>query len=278
MNFFQKNKNKIIILSVTLVLIILMGFTSGNREYISNIENITGTFFRPVNSLIYKIASKNFSIFDSLRTNSSLKKENEKLKTQLAEVEKEKEILESVVARKEYLKLEYDLKSKSDYKLQSANIIAKEPSNMFERFVINKGLDDGIKNGDTIVQGTKDEKGTIIEGVVGRVVEVGNTTAKIVSIVDETSKIGFKVNKTQDGGVISGIVDEKLSGYLFDIDSDIKKGDAIYTSGLGGVFEPDLYIGKVSEVIKKDEELTKTVLVEPSIDFKKLNRVFIIIE
>lgn len=278
MSFFKKNKNKIMIISVTISLIILMGFTNGERDNVSRVENLTGTIFRPVNSLLYEIGNKSFSIFDHIRTNSSLRKENEKLKAEVLDLEEKNRKLEAVVANKEYLKLEYDLKSKTQYNLLESNIIGKESTNLFERFIIDKGLNDGVKTGQTIVQGIKDKNGVIVEGVIGRVVEVGNDSAKVISIVDETSKIGFKVNRSQDGGVLSGAVGENLSGYLFDIDAEVKKGDSIYTSGMGGIFQADLYIGEVVEIKKKDDELIKSLTVDPSIDFKKLSRVFIIKE
>ena len=114
------------------------------------------------------------------------------------------------------------------------------------------------------------------EGVVGRVAEVGDNWAKVISIVDENSKISFKVIRTQDGGVISDNVDGKLSGYLFDTKADVMKGDKLFTSGLGGMFVKDLYIGEIKDVVKKDEDLMKNIYIEPSVDFKKLYKVFII--
>ena len=114
------------------------------------------------------------------------------------------------------------------------------------------------------------------EGIVGRVVEVGDNFAKVVSIIDENNKIAFKVIRTQDGGIISGIVDEKLSGYLFDTKADVMKGDKLFTSGLGGIYVKDIYIGEVKDVVKNDDDLMKNVYVDPAVNFKKLYRVFII--
>ncbi|HSH36012.1 rod shape-determining protein MreC, partial [Schnuerera sp.] len=48
------------------------------------------------------------------------------------------------------------------------------------------------------------------------------------------------------------------------------------SSGLGGAYVKDLYIGEITDVIKKDEDLTKHIEVEPAVDFKKLYKVFII--
>lgn len=47
------------------------------------------------------------------------------------------------------------------------------------------------------------------------------------------------------------------------------KGDKLFTSGLGGKYVKDLYIGEIVDVVKRDEDLMKSIYIEPAIDFKK---------
>ena len=109
-------------------------------------------------------------------------------------------------------------------------------------------------------------------------VDVGDNWAKVISVVDELNSTSFKIIRTQDGGIITGNVDSSLEGYLFDYTADIIEGDELYTSGLGGIYLKDIYIGEVIEIIGDEEELTKRLVVKPSINFKKLYNVFVIIE
>lgn len=82
--------------------------------------------------------------------------------------------------------------------------------------------------------------------------------------------------------MISGSMDSKttgyrkVTGYLFDDEADIIKGDKIYTSELGGAFVSDLYIGEVDAVINDDEDMMKKIEVKPAINFKKLYKVYVI--
>ncbi len=70
--------------------------------------------------------------------------------------------------------------------------------------------------------------------------------------------------------MISDSMDNKLTGYLFDTKADVMKGDKLFTSGLGGgEYIKDLYIGEITDVVKKDEDLMKSIYIEPAIDFKK---------
>ena len=126
------------------------------------------------------------------------------------------------------------------------------------------------------MQGVKLDQNTVIEGIVGRVSDVGPNWSKVVTIVDELNKISFKILRTQDGGIISGSVDGKISGYLFDDKADVIKGDKLFTSGLGGGFMKDIYIGEIGDISSGEEELVKTIKINPAIDFKKMYKVFII--
>ena len=120
-----------------------------------------------------------------------------------------------IIGRTDYLKNEAKLLDKTSFNLISAQITGKEPGNWFDRFTIDKGLKDGIKKGSTVVQGIEIEQNTVIEGIVGRVVDVGPNWSKVVTVVDEISSISFKVLRTQDGGIMSGSIDGEISGYLF---------------------------------------------------------------
>lgn len=276
MQFFKKYKNRMIVISVAIILIIIIGFTSTGRVSVTKLENGLGQVFTPIGRFFYGLGDKGANLVSSVKNITSLKAENEKLKKENIDLKEKNRDYEIVVGKKDYLKAEFEMLGEQKYDLISANIIGKEPGNWFNRFSIDKGLNDGVKKGDTIISAVEGNKGPSIEGIVGRVVESGNNYSKVVSLIDENSKVSFKLTRTEEGGMLSGSDDGKLIGYLFDTDADVKKGDELLSSGLGGVYSKDLYIGRVTKVVRKDEELMKTIEVEPAINFKKLHRVFII--
>lgn len=270
-----------IVTAVAIILIIVIGITASKRMGLSKVEKIVGDIFSPVEKVFFNIGKNVSNFINSIKDISTLREENENLKLKIAKLEEKNRIYEDLIGRTEYLKNEKELIENTTYNLIAAQIIGKEPGNWFYRFTIDKGLKDGIKKGDTVIQGVETDEGIIQEGIVGRVAEVGDNSSKIISIIDENSKIAFKVIRTQDGGIISGSVDGRsvdgrLSGYLFDTKADIMKGDKLYSSGLGGIYVKDLYIGEIIDVIKKDEDLTKQIEIESIVDFKKLYKVFII--
>lgn len=278
MYFFEKYKNRMIVAIVTIILIIIMGFTSTERPNITKFEKVVGNVVMPINKLGSTFRKKTSDFFAVIKNLSTILEENEELKVEIAKLKEENRDQENIIGKFDYLKREKELLDSTKYNILSAQVTGKEPGNWYDRFTIDKGLKDGVKKNATVIQGIETENGVIKEGLVGRVTEVGDNHAKVASTIDELNKIAFKITRTQDGGVIYGSVDYTLEGFLFDNEADVIVGDKVYTSGLGGVFTEDIYIGQVAEVVKQEEELVKRIVVEPSVDFKKLYKVFIILD
>lgn len=262
--------------ALVIILTIIIGVTNADRLSLTKFEKIIGNITSPITKVTYSISNRVSNFFAGIANISNLEEENEELKIRVAALEEENRDLQNLVGQYDFLKSEAALLDNTDYNLISAQITSKDPGNWYDIFMIDKGLKDGIEKNDNVIQGIETENGVIEEGIVGRVSDVGDNWARVVSIVDEQNRLSFKVIRTQDGGVLSGAIDEEISGYLFDSEADIIPGDKIYTSGLGGAFYEDLYIGEVDEVREIEEELIKEITVKPAIDFKKLYKVFVI--
>ena len=263
---------------ITIILLVIIGYTSSEREIISKSEKIVGNVLSPVSKVTFNLGRNISDFFGSIFKFVNVKEENDELKKQIIALESSQRELENIIGKSDYLRNEAKILESTNHNFLHAQIISKEPGNWYDRFLIDKGIKDGIVKGATIIQGIEIEKDLFQEGIVGRVVDVGDNWAKVITIIDELNSISFKVIRTQDGGILSGEVDGTISGYLFDNKADIIVGDKLYTSGLGGTFIKDIYIGEVTEVFSDEEELTKKVVISPAIDFKKLYKVFVIIE
>lgn len=290
MSFFRRNKERMVVTLVAIILVIIIGLTSKERKSLTKIEIITGNILTPINNVI-NIGSKNiYDFFAELKDIGNLKEKNHQLTEKVAILEEENRKQANIIGKTDFLKNEAKLLENTNFTLISARVVGKEPGNWFDRFTIDKGTNDGIKKGDTVIQGIEIDGNMIKEGIIGRVVDVGDNWAKIVTVIDKLSKISFSVIRTQDGGIISGNAkgevsgdsyDDKgdlIKGYLYDNKADLIKGDKLITSGLGGSYVENIYIGEVEAVISDDEDLMKRILVKPAIDFKKLYKVYIISE
>jgi rod shape-determining protein MreC len=150
----------------------------------------------------------------------------------------------------------------------AASVSAKDPGNWFNTFTIDKGNNHGIKKEDTVLNGS---------GLIGKVYETGDNWAKVITIIDNKSSVSFEILRNNEYiGVIRGSVQADLSGYLIDPQAEVLVGDKLITSGLS-TYPKGILIGEVKEVVKKNDELLKTIIVEPVVNFKKIDKVLVIV-
>jgi rod shape-determining protein MreC len=135
-------------------------------------------------------------------------------------------------------------------------------------FTINVGSDEGVEVGDIVVCG---------EGLVGRVSAVGGNWSKVTSIIDESSKVSFKLSgNLQVIGIVEASSDGVLTGFMLDSEAKLNEGDGIITSGMG-VYPAGIEIGKITKVrYDSDEQLLK-VDIKPSVEFESLQKVSVIL-
>lgn len=272
----KKYRSRMIVALVAIILIIIIGLTSKDRQNMTSIENLTGKIVTPIQNLFYTVDQKITNTIKSATNFLKLKEENERMKAEILRLKEENRKMEDIINRTSYLKNEAIMLEKSKYTFTRAKIIGKDPGNWFDRFIIDKGRRDGIKEGSIIIKAVELDGDIIEEGLVGKVIEVGDNWSKVLAIIDEGSKVSFKVIRTQDGGILNGSINGEMSGYLFDSNADIVEGDKLVTSGLGEVFIEGFYIGKIKKVTKKEDDLVKLISVEPAINFKKLDYVYVI--
>lgn len=265
-----------IVAIVTIILIVIIGISGSNREKITSFENFIGNLITPIQKAFNNGGESVVGAVKSVGSMTQLRNENQELKEEVAKLRDKVRSYEDIVSKSEYLRNAAILKEKSKFNLVQAQIVGKDPGNWFDRFVIDKGTKDGIKKGDAVIQGIEVDGNVITEGLVGRIVEVGDNWAKVIAIIDGGSSLSFNVIRTQDGGIIKGDFEENMSGYLFDAKADVVKGDKLLTSGLGGIFIKGLYIGEISEISKNSDDLLVNIKVKPAINFNKLQDVFVI--
>lgn len=263
-----------LIIIMAIVVISIMGITMGGRERVTFIENVVGSVVTPVQKGVYSVGSffadkirPIVSIWELEDENKRLKEENEALHHAMIEAELTKDEYEDLQELKSVLNYVEDLRIEEYI---TCNVIAKDTGNWYDVFTIDKGTNDGITKNSAVMNGN---------GLVGLVYEVGSNWGKVVTIVDNKSSIGFEVldaDKSYDG-VLHGSVSAVISGELFDPHAEVEVGSIIVTSGLG-IFPKGIHIGRISEVNYDDDSLLTSIVVEPSVDFRDINRVFVVVK
>ena len=117
-------------------------------------------------------------------------------------------------------------------------------------------------------------------GLVGIVYDVSAHTAKVRTIINDTSMVSAMFLKTNDSCIVNGSLDTMEDGYLEVVyiskDAKVKNGDELVTSYVSSKFNEGITIGKVSDIKLDSTKLTKTAKVTPIVDFKHLKEVLVI--
>ncbi|HPU41478.1 MAG TPA: rod shape-determining protein MreC [Acetivibrio clariflavus] len=266
-------KNKIFILiSITIILLIVMGLSSVQNGKINYVGDIFSTILSPFQRFINYSDKKINDFFAHFEDIDKLRKENEVLKQKVHELVYENEKLIDLKIKNEELRRALDIKDQySTMDMVGANTIAKDMGNWFDIFTIDRGTKDGIEIDYPVVTSN---------GLVGRVMQTDLFTSKVISIIDEDSSISARLSKTSDLVVVKG--DRKLKDQGLCImnyipaDADVSAGDRVETSGVGGIYPKGILIGTVKEVRQRTNELDRYAIIEPVVDFKRLEEVFIL--
>lgn len=149
-----------------------------------------------------------------------------------------------------------------------ANVIAGDVSPFVRYITIDVGERDGIKVGMPVVAGGL--------ALVGRVGEVSYATSQVQLLTDPASFINVRLVESRASGTVAGTSEGILLLQNVPQTEELKTGDLIVTSGLGGTLPQALPVGVVERVISQDVETSRQAIVRPGVDFDRLEAVLVI--
>lgn len=276
MKFSFQNIKKFVIVVIVLFLIIMIGISSNSKSSMSGPANIFGTVISYVQKLVYNFGQVLSNASKSIQNISKMNEENEMLKENLYQLRQENRILKNIVNTSKVLEAEYELRSSLQYDYVIGQVIAKDDSNWFSRFTIDKGSKDGIEQNDIVIQAVETEDGIVQVGLVGVVAEVGINFSKIITIIDENCKVSFRNIENNETGIITGNSDGTITGFFLDNKAEANAGDELFTSGIGDIYLKDIYIGEIEKIEDTTDATSKKIYVKPVIDFTNVYKVFVL--
>lgn len=273
----RKNKTipaKYILLVLTLVCFLLMlgsfvlGWTAGpvgtaaSYVFIPMQKGLT-TVGNWISDKTYELAS----LKDVMKENEQLKVQVDELTDELNTLKLEQYDTEDL---RELLALDTGY---SEYHKLSASVIGKDAGNWFDTFLIDKGEKDGVAVGMNVITG---------RGLAGIITEVGPNYAKVRCIIDDTSSVSGMVLSTSDNCIVKGdlqTMDERQMitfSNLKDTEGKVAVGDQVVTSYISSEYVQGLLIGYISEIHVNPNNLTKSGLITPVVDFEHVKHVLVI--
>ena len=273
MNPIFSNKKLIgwVLGGIVTLLLITFSLTVGSNivsQGVNDVTNILGRMLAyPANSVNDFMESIS-NLTNTYQENQTLKQKVEtiyELEVQLNDLKKDNEKM------KEALKLQDTL---NDYTLINATVIARNPDTWRDSVTINKGANDGLTPQMSVMSDN---------GLVGKVLDVNPTSARVALLSNNDNtlvRVAAMIQGEKESiyGTLTGFDHEKNILIMSQIQAtqEIKVGDKVVTSGLGGVSPSSLYIGTVEEVAMDRFGLYKEVRIKPAADTNDVRYVTVV--
>lgn len=196
----------------------------------------------------------------SSETLSELKKRNEELTAQVAELSEAQETAE---------RLEKLVGLKSTYSLEStaARIIGSTGDAWTDSVIIDKGSASGFEVGMPVCSSG---------GVIGQIIEVSANTSIVRLITDDQSGVSAMIQGSRAQGVLQGQADGTLRLEYVVSDAEVATGDIVITSGIGGTFPKGLPLGTVASIDRAPNAVYYTIVVRAASSAESNEEVLVI--
>lgn len=254
------------ILFFLLVSFIVVVFSSSTGGRFGVFHQLTLEALGPLQSFFTKVSLSTTKLKDKYVSLLNLQEENDQLRLELAKVREQLDEYSAAYSRNRFLETALEFKKQNSFPKRMARVVGKDPSFWFKTLIVDRGENDGVVTG--MVARTS-------LGVVGQVVQVSDNYSKILLANAPSSAIDAIVQNSRVRGILKGAGEQ---GYILHYvlkNAEVKVGDKIVTAGIGGVFPSGITLGTVSKVHAKRRGMFLDIVVEPAVDFARLEFLYI---
>ncbi len=273
---FLKRKSLFFILIGIILMVVLIGYSLTNKDKFSTPEKLVKDSVGWVQGIAYKPVD---FIVDSISNLQNLKMtydENQVLREKITEYKTLAFENRELEKENDELRKALDLnESKRDYNSINATVIARSPERWLEQITIDRGKKHGIEENMAVITA---------EGMIGKIQKASHltSTVQLLTGFDNLNRISAMV-KREKGAETFGLIeryDQDTESLVFrvieDSKQELKEGEQVFSSNLGGSYPADILIGEIKEVVQDQYGLTKTALIKPSANVNDLNNVIVV--
>ena len=259
------------IVLLLLVMMILTIYEQSSGTLFSP-ESTLSRLITPVQSLVSRVTQSVSGYLYRVKLRSNIEYEYNQLKAQNDELVLRSLLYEELEEENTQLRaLLGEYESRAEMNPVLARVIASESGNYFSTFTINKGKNDGVDTQMAVITS---------EGLIGYTYEVFDTTAKVITVIDDQASLAALIESSRDQGAVKGTLgstgEPHCRMYYHSADSVPRPGDRVITSGVGVSFPKGLLIGYVRESTRAIEDNKHYIVVEPAADFEHIENVLVL--
>ncbi|MFA6856932.1 MAG: rod shape-determining protein MreC [Treponema sp.] len=270
---FKFKFSDILLVILMLVSGICLGFSS--ESFVINFSRIGFSIVSTVEKDFFTVTDAVKDTFGAVKELSELKKDYDALSKKLENYQQMQRSNAEIRKENAHLKEQLDFSESIEQKNFPAQIISRDVDKLYASLTINKGSAGGINKNMPVIAY---QNGNI--GLVGKIVEVGKYTSKIMPVYSLDCTISARIQNTRDLGLVTGMGndDELLSMQYIKkrVLNDLHFGDVIVTSGENGNYMRDVPLGTISKIRVLDYDSSLDIELVPVIDFSRLETVIVI--
>jgi rod shape-determining protein MreC len=196
-----------------------------------------------------------------------LQEENTRLQGETATLKRRIDQLEEQALETQRLQALLAMRQASRAEFLTARVVGKDATNWFKTILLDRGSLEGVRRNQPVVAP---------DGLVGRVVEVTPTSAKVQLLTDPVNAVGGLIQRTRVTGIVSGNLGAGARVRYLPLMADVVGGDQVVTSGMGGVFPKGIPIGRITAVERRSGALFQEASLQPAVDLSRLEEVLIL--
>lgn len=258
-------------LLVALVLVSLALILLSQGRHLQPLESAASVVFTPIQQAARDVTSGIGGWLSSMGRSRELEEENKKLRVTLDNLTAENAINQEY--KRENAELRKMLKfqtDRPDIQAVVASNIGGDPTGQMEILTIDRGSDNGLAPGMAVVS-----PGGIL---VGQIADVKAGRSTVMLITDVGSSIAVSTQSSQTPGVLNGRWQKggRLMVNRIPRDAEIKEGDILLTSGVGGTFPKGIIAGQVHSVRQNDVQTEKEAEAYPLVELNAIESVLVI--
>jgi rod shape-determining protein MreC len=245
------------------------------RSFVIDFKDIGLSAFSGIRGGIHVVSSFFSQTVLSIQELASLRREYAELTDRITRYEQLERNAAEIRQENNRLREQLGFSETLVYRHVPAELIGRDPDNLFSALVINKGKHHGLENNMPVIAFQNG-----IQALVGKIVQAGQFESLVMPLYDTSSYISSRLSDSRYEGIVEGQGSSDMPLVMRFIRKrardEISFGDLITSSGIGGVFPPGITIGRVSKIHYEEYETSMEVELEPAIDFSRIEYVFVI--
>ena len=271
-DFFDTWKFKILV-AVAVFLVGIMAYAGANGRLTAAPQELLGVILTPFQKAGAVVSGGVGAMWEKYASIDKVMEQNEQLTAENAELRQQMVDYDRIKAENEAYKALANIQEQHpEMSYTSSFVIGRDPLDSFWGFTLDRGTLDGVAVNDAVIS----DEGYLL----GVVREADLTSCKVMTILHPSFNAAGVVSRTRDNGIITGSADYAADGLC--ILSNLarstlsREGDQVITTGLGGVFPPDVLVGVIKELTPEASGKSTLAVIRPGADPRTVRHVFII--